>query len=72
MTAAGYDAQAVQDRVNEILGGYSEPREELADIAAAVYRGDYGNEPVRSQLLEQAGYDPEAVQRAVDRIYYGL
>ena len=72
LTAAGYDAQAVQDRVNEILGGYSEPREELADIAAAVYRGDYGNEPVRSQLLAQAGYDPEAVQRAVDRIYYGL
>lgn len=72
LTAAGYDAQAVQDRVNEILDGYSEPREELADIAAAVYRGDYGNEPVRSQLLEQAGYDPEAVQRAVDRIYYGL
>lgn len=72
LTAAGYDAQAVQDRVNEILSGYSEPREELADIAAAVYRGDYGNEPVRSQLLEQAGYDPEAVQRAVDRIYYGL
>lgn len=72
LTAAGYDAQAVQDRVNEILGGYSEPREELAEIAAAVYRGDYGNEPVRSQLLLQAGYDPEAVQRAVDRIYYGL
>lgn len=72
LTAAGYDAQAVQDRVNEILSGYSEPREELAAIAAAVYRGDYGNEPVRSQLLEQAGYDPEAVQRAVDRIYYGL
>jgi len=71
LTAAGYDAQAVQDRVNEILGGYSEPREELAEIAAAVYRGEYGNDPVRSQLLEQAGYNPEAVQEAVNRIYYG-
>lgn len=71
LTAAGYDAQAVQDRVNEILSGYSEPREELADIAAAVYRGEYGNDPVRSQLLEQAGYNPEAVQEAVNRIYYG-
>lgn len=72
LTAAGYDAQAVQARVNEILGFSSESEDDLADIAAAVYRGDYGDDPIRSQLLREAGYDPKAVQDAVNRIYYGF
>ena len=72
LTAAGYDAQAVQARVNEILGFSSESEDDLADIAAAVYRGEYGDDPIRSQLLREAGYDPKAVQEAVNRIYYGF
>lgn len=72
LTAAGYDAQAVQARVNKILGFSSESEDDLADIAAAVYRGEYGDDPIRSQLLREAGYDPKAVQEAVNRIYYGF
>jgi hypothetical protein len=36
------------------------------DIVAAVKRGDYGNEPQRSVNLRNAGYDPVAVQAAVN------
>lgn len=72
LTAAGYDAKAVQARVNEILGFSSTTEDDLADIAAAVYRGEYGDDPIRSQLLREAGYDPKAVQDAVNRIYYGF
>lgn len=37
-----------------------------ADVVAAVKRGDYGNEPQRSINLRNAGYDPVAVQAAVN------
>lgn len=56
----------VQDRVNEIL---AERRgEQIARTAWAVIRGDYGNEPRRSQKLRGAGYDPDAVQRKVNEL----
>ena len=44
----------------------------MSAIAEAVYRGDYGNGQDRIGALRAAGYDPDEVQRAVDRIYYGL
>lgn len=73
LAAAGYDNVAVQQRVNEILqGGTSSTQDDLSAIAEAVYRGDYGNGQDRINALRAAGYDPDAVQRAVDRIYYGL
>lgn len=75
LAAAGYDNVAVQQRVNEILQGETTPnasQDDLSAIAEAVYRGDYGNGQDRINALRAAGYDPDAVQRAVDRIYYGL
>jgi len=75
LAAAGYDNVAVQQRVNEILQGdtaSNAPLDNLSAIAEAVYRGDYGNGQDRIDALRAAGYDPDEVQRAVDRIYYGL
>ena len=73
LAAAGYDNVAVQQRVNEILQGVTfSPQDNLSSIAEAVYRGDYGNGQDRINALRAAGYDPDAVQRAVDQIYYGL
>jgi hypothetical protein len=75
LAAAGYDNVAVQQRVNEILQGETTPttsQDNLSAIAEAVYRGDYGNGQDRINALRAAGYDPDAVQRAVDQIYYGL
>ena len=74
LAAAGYDNVAVQQRVNEILqgGDTASAQDDLSAIAEAVYRGDYGNGQDRINALRAAGYDPDAVQRAVDQIYYGL
>ena len=73
LASAGYDNVAVQQRVNEILqGAPSSTQGDMSAIAEAVYRGDYGNGQDRINALRAAGYDPDAVQRAVDRIYYGL
>lgn len=73
LASAGYDNVAVQQRVNELLqGAPSSKQGDMSAIAEAVYRGDYGNGQERINALRAAGYDPDAVQRAVDRIYYGL
>ena len=75
LASAGYDNVAVQQRVNEILQGgdnTASAQDDMSDIAEAVYRGDYGNGQDRINALRTAGYDPDAVQRAVDRIYYGF
>lgn len=75
LASAGYDNVAVQQRVNKILQGdtvSNAPLDNLSAIAEAVYRGDYGNGQDRINALRAAGYDPDAVQRAVDQIYYGL
>lgn len=73
LASAGYDNVAVQQRVNELLqGAPSSKQGDMSAIAEAVYRGDYGNGQERINALRAAGYDPDEVQRAVDRIYYGL
>ena len=73
LAAAGYDNVAVQQRVNEILqGAPSSTQGDMSAIAEAVYRGDYGNGQARINALRAVGYDPDEVQREVDRIYYGL
>jgi len=75
LAAAGYDNVAVQQRVNEILQGgdnTASAQDDMSAIAEAVYRGDYGNGQDRINALRAAGYDPDAVQRAVEQIYYGL
>ena len=67
LRAAGYDPADIQRRVNARLGGGSSgPKAVTQDVINAVIRGDYGNEPQRSANLRAAGYDPAAVQAAVN------
>lgn len=72
LSAAGYDANAVQQRVNELLGYSGQSAVDIDAVAAAVMRGDYGNGQDRVTALRAAGYDPDEVQAAVNRIYYGM
>ena len=67
---AGYDYNAVQNRVNEILsGGASKPAGKSIDtLAREVIRGDWGNGQDRKNRLEISGYDYNAVQRRVNEL----
>lgn len=70
LTSAGYDYNAVQNRVNEILSGSaSKPTGKSIDtLAREVIRGDWGNGQDRKNRLEKAGYDYTAAQRRVNEI----
>lgn len=70
LRAAGYDYDAVQNRVNEILyGSVSKPNGKSIDtLAHEVIRGDWGNGQDRVNRLKAAGYDYNAVQRRVNEI----
>ena len=62
LISAGYDYDAVQDRVNEILA-----EKNLDAVVTAVIRGDYGNGATRERKLKSAGYDPDVVQSLVNK-----
>lgn len=70
LRVAGYDYNAVQNRVNEILSGSaSKPTGKSIDtLAREVIRGDWGNGQDRKNRLERAGYDYDAVQKRVNEI----
>lgn len=69
LKAAGYDYDAVQNRVNEILTGASAPAKKTVDeLAREVIRGEWGNGSDRRVRLTQAGYDYDAVQKRVNEI----
>ena len=68
LTAAGYDYDAVQKRVNEIL---YPPRKTLDEIAEEVIRGEWGNGEERYRRLTDAGYNYEQVMRRVNEMLYG-
>lgn len=67
---AGYDAQAVQDRVNSILsGGYKQDSNTNIDVVAQeVIQGLWGNGQERFDNLTNAGYDAQAVQNRVNEL----
>lgn len=67
--ALGSNYDAVQARVNEMLGaGGSSGKKTVTDaVVNAVIRGDYGNGEARRKKLEAAGYDYSEVQAAVNR-----
>lgn len=67
LRAAGYDYDAVQNRVNEILSGSSNTKS-IDTIAREVIRGDWGNGQDRVNRLTSAGYDYNAVQKRVNEI----
>lgn len=67
LRAAGYDYDAVQNRVNEILSGSSNTKS-IDTIAREVIRGDWGNGGDRVNRLRAAGYDYNAVQKRVNEL----
>ena len=74
LTNAGYNAQAVQDRVNSILNGEapsSSASSDLDSVAQEVLQGLWGNGQDRFDNLENAGYDAQAVQDRVNSILSG-
>ena len=68
LTSAGYDANAVQAKVNALLGGSSKPSKSIDTIAREVIRGDWGNGNDRKARLEKAGYNYAAVQKRVNEL----
>ena len=67
---AGYDYDAVQSRVNEILSGTnSKPiGKSIDEVAREVIRGDWGNGQDRVNRLRAAGYDYNVVQKRVNEL----
>ena len=63
LTAAGYDYNAVQKRVNEKLY-----RKTTDEIAVEVIAGLWGNGSERKKKLTEAGYDYSEVQRKVNQL----
>ena len=59
-----YDAQAVQDRVNELLNGGT--TKSVDEVAQEVIQGLWGNGQERYDNLTNAGYDAQAVQDIVN------
>lgn len=70
LTAAGYNAAAVQAEVNRRLGGGAPTahRYTINEIAHQVIAGQWGNQPQRQRLLEGAGYNYAAVRAEVNRL----
>lgn len=69
LTAAGYNAQEVQNGVNaKLSGGSTSPNNSVDAVAKEVIAGKWGNDPERSVKLKAAGYDPVAVQKRVNEL----
>ena len=64
LTKAGYDADVVQDRVNEMLI----PKKTVDELAQEVIDGKWGNGQERTDRLTRAGYDADAVQDKVNEL----
>ena len=65
LEAAGYDYNAVQNRVNEML---AKPKKSVAEVAKDVIAGKYGNGDNRKKKLEAEGYDYDEVQAKVNQL----
>lgn len=74
LSNAGYDAQAVQDRVNAILNDETpgnSASSDLDSVAQEVLQGLWGNGQERFNRLTDAGYDAEEVQDKVNSLLGG-
>lgn len=69
LAAAGYDGNAVQNRVNEILGAKNTTSSQKSneEIANEVIAGKWGNGADRKAKLQAAGYDFSAIQAIVNK-----
>ena len=69
LTAAGYDYDTVQARVNQLLGLKPKPAGKSIDtLAREVIRGDWGNGQQRYNRLTAAGYNYNQVQARVNQL----
>ena len=70
LTAAGYDYDKVQDKVNELLGKNNSgtKKKSVTEVAREVIRGELGNGADRKNRLASAGYDYSAVQKKVNEL----
>lgn len=67
LNAAGYDSNAVQNRVNEILSAKTTSNKKSnEEIANEVIKGLWGNGADRKNKLQAAGYDYNAIQKIVN------
>lgn len=64
---AGYDYDAVQNRVNEILKE-KDNKKSVTEVAKDVINGKYGNGEDRKKKLEAEGYDYDQVQAKVNQL----
>lgn len=69
LKAAGYDGDAVQNKVNEILSGKKTTSNKKSNdtIANEVIAGKWGNGADREKRLKAAGYDYNAIQNLVNK-----
>lgn len=73
LESAGYDAQAVQNRVNDLLNGgttseNNSASSDLDTVANEVLQGLWGNGQERYDRLTNAGYDAQEVQDRVNSL----
>ena len=71
LTSAGYDYNAVQNRVNAILAGHNTPTKSIDDVAREILAGKWGNGDDRRNRLTGAGYNYTEVQNAVNKLVNG-
>lgn len=67
LTNAGYNAQAVQDKVNDLLNDGNTTKS-IDTVAQEVLQGLWGNGQERYDSLTRAGYDAQAVQDRVNSL----
>lgn len=65
---AGYDYNAVQNKVNQILGVSTSNRKSNETIANEVIQGLWGNGNDRKNRLESAGYNYNTIQSLVNKM----
>ena len=63
---AGYDAAAVQKRVNELI--VTPKKKSITEIAKEVIAGKWGNGAVRKKKLKDAGYNYSVIQKIVNKM----
>lgn len=74
LKAEGYDAKAVQERVNQILKAgtgttkKTQPKKSVHELALEVIDGKWDNGDERRRKLTDKGYDYNAVQREVNHL----
>lgn len=67
LTLAGYDYEAVQLKVNEIILSKS-TKKAIDEVAREVIAGKWGNGSARKKALTQAGYNYNSVQKRVNEL----